>query len=299
MGTLTTSLKKYDSQIVVADVSVHLQNSKKDIEKKYKPLFQGLAKDFKNSEFKGQVGVFVTNIFKGENASWKENPIVILNSAIYHLEKQVDWMIDFVDDIKTPKLLRDALDYRTATVFQMVNYHKQVLEFSRAIAITLIDEQIHLLNEEKDVPEHYRKLILGNPKMVQSLAKFCKSATSKDKSLEKTVYNLPEIMVTEESEVMVKSNFSGGAFYDTFGLDVIFSIPLKLGFFATKLISESKLRSLDYEREELDLLEMKRQEYALALNDQPNAKLEQVIERYDEAIEAKRYKIKKLMEKLG
>lgn len=298
MSKLSDSLKKYNSTIKVADITTHLEKVKKDLDKKYLPMFKDLSKDFKNTQFKGEVGVFVTNIFKDANPAWKENPIVILNETLIKIDKQLVWLEAYFDTMKTPTLLRDALDYKTATILQLINYHSQVLEYSRMIAIVLIDEQMHLLDNAHEVPKHYRKTILTGAPTIASLAKFCERSLNKRKDLEKIVYDLPEIIVTDDSEMVIKSNF-GGTAYDILGLDAIFSIPLKIAFFVTRSISEVRMYHLDIAKEELELLEMKRQEYALALQGKSDARLEKIIEHYDEEIETKRYKLRALEEKVG
>lgn len=290
---LTENINRFTDVINKPDVEAQVNELQQLAAGKYTDLFARMDEGFKNVRWGSQVTKTVQQQFDRSNNQFKGNYITVVGEAIKAVGAHTQILLDLLAEIKQSTLARNALDYKTATIISYVENLTWYLEFARGLAIATYESEINAINKDPAVSAFIKNTL--TPRNVANFILLTATLLKHRKDLKKVIYDLPQMTVSEESETLVQSS-EGRAKINALGLLDITAIfnPLRWIYAARRIYSDWKMANIQVLEKDLEYLELRHQELILAREGKKDARLEERIQNYSEAIATARHKLKKL-----
>lgn len=233
------------------------------------------------------------------NRRWRGNYVSVINEAVKVIPVQAEQIGKMLASYRNSNIVRDTIDYPTAAMIQYVETLDWFLKAARSLSLATYDAEISVIAETR-VNQTYIATNLSN-KVVRDIAIICSMILKYDKKFDKVIYELPDLVVNEESmrgvaSGMFKSNLLGSDILENV-LEVF--NPLRWTYAVGKLFSELKIARLRSKEKEVEALELKHQYYMqLKADGRKDARTETIIENLEEEIATLNYEIKEITDEI-
>ena len=290
---LTENINRFTDVINKPDVEAQVNELQQLAAGKYTDLFVRMNDVFKDARWGSLVTKNVQQMFDKSNNQFKGNYVFVVGEAVKAIGVHTQILLELLAEIKQSTLARNALDYKTATIISYVENLTWYLEFARGLAIATYECEINALNKDPQVSAYIKNNL--TQRNVANFILITATLLKHRKDLKKVIYDLPQLTVSEESETLVQST-EGRAKINALGLLDITAIfnPLRWIYAARRIYSDWKMANIQLLEKDLEYLELRHQELILARQDKKDARLEERIQNYNEAIATARHKLKKL-----
>lgn len=282
-----------------SDVEQKVEELRAQSAGKDKEIFAKFDKALGKSRLASPLAHRAQKTFDEVNRSWRGNYVSVINEAVKLIPTQAEQIGKILAGYRNSNIVRDTIDYPTAAMIQYTTSLDWFLTAARSLAIATYDAEISIIADTR-VNETYVASQL-NGQVIRDIALICRMILKYDKKFDKVIYDLPDLVVNEESARGVKAGMFKSNLLGSDILDNLLSIfnPLRWTYAVGKLFSELKIKRLQSMKKEVEVLELKDQYYKqLKAEGRKDARLETIIENLEEEINSLNYDIKELEEEI-
>lgn len=296
---ITQTVKGLIDVFPKSDLEQKLEEIRAKAAGKDKDIFEQFNKALGQQRLKSPLAVRTQKAFDRANPRFRGNYVLALNEAMKHIPVQADQLGKILAGYRTESIVRATIDFPTAAILQYTTNLDWFLKAARALVIATYDSELSVIADTR-VNESYIRSQL-NDQVLHDIAYLVSVIMKHNNKLDKVIYDLPDLVVNEESMKGVKS----GVFKtNLLGSDILDNLlgyfnPLRWVFGVNKFFSELKIKNLQKMQKEQLLLEHKHQ-YYLSLRDKGNrdARLENIINNLEEEINSLNYEIKEIEDEI-
>ena len=297
-----TAIKQALSNVIETNQLLNQTNRiKLSAENELAPIFTKLA-EVHDNKLVSNVGKQLTSELERFNRKLEAKKFfAILLKATNVIARESATLEKSLDGDSFESVLRESMNVKQGHIIQFITLADYFLEATRSLAVVIQEAEVYHLrnlplerNAQRYIEDNFDS---ANLQSIASLVVFFASKEKED--VISKIYELPDIKVDESILNTIQSTEGMGKI-DPAGFNPLNIInPLFYAFTAQKIWSEIKFSRLEKAQKEIMYLELRHQELILLREGRNNPDLERKINKYQDAIQGLRSKIKRIKERLG
>lgn len=278
-----------------SDLEQKLEEIRAQAAGKDKDIFARFNEALGKNRLQSHLAKRTQKVFDQINPRWRSNYVAVINEAILTIPVQADKLGKVLASYRSESIVRSTIDYPTAAIIQYTTNLDWFLKAARSLAIATYDSELSIIAERR-VNETYIRSNLTD-KVLVDIAFICSVILKHNDKIDKVIYDLPDLVVNEESARGIRS----GVFKtNLLGSDLLDNLlgyfnPLRWSYGVNKFFSELKVLRIQRMEKELQLLELEHQYYLkvkASKGGERDARLEEIIKNLEEEISSISYEIK-------